>query len=143
VSLRFVTTTEESFSKTELHLQCGDLYPHVVCNVETWLDHSVLDNEVTISSYCLLSLDVAEYCCTLGTICHTMSHLPILKTWNCWDLYCTMVIATVFVSMHSTVHIPPLTKCYCMSDSCATYENLQKSSFCACRVRIHPPQGLI
>jgi len=35
VSLRFITATEESFSKTELHLQCGDLYPHLVCNVET------------------------------------------------------------------------------------------------------------
>ena len=63
------------FLKTwyDLHLQCDDLYPQVVCNVETRLDHSVLDNEVTISSYCLLSLDVVEYCCTLGMICHTMS----------------------------------------------------------------------
>ena len=128
MSLRFFIAMEESSSlkRDDLHLQCDDLYPQVVCSVETWLDHSVLDNEVTISSYCLLSLDVVEYCCTLGMICHTMSHLRILKTWNCWDLYCTMVIATVFVSMHCTVHIPPLTKCHCKSDFCVTYENLQK-----------------
>ena len=41
-----------------------------MCNVETWLDNSVLDNELTISSYSLVRLEVVEYCCTLGMICH-------------------------------------------------------------------------
>jgi len=51
MSLRFFIAMEESSSlkRDDLHLQCDDLYPQVVCNVETWLDHSVLDNEVTIS----------------------------------------------------------------------------------------------
>ena len=34
----------------ELYLLCGDLSFHIVCIVETWLDDSVLDSELTISS---------------------------------------------------------------------------------------------
>jgi len=37
----------------ELHLLCGDLSFHIVYIVETWLDDSVLDNELAISSYSL------------------------------------------------------------------------------------------
>ena len=70
MSLRFFIAMEESFSlkRDVFHLQCCDLYPYVVCNVETWLDNSVLDNELTISGYCLklVRLDiVVEYCCTI------------------------------------------------------------------------------
>jgi len=32
----------------ELHLLCGHLSFHIVYIVETWLDDSVLDNELTI-----------------------------------------------------------------------------------------------
>jgi len=50
-------------SSLKLHLQCVDLYPHVICNVEIWLDNSGLDNEFTISSYSLVRLEVVDYCC--------------------------------------------------------------------------------
>ena len=39
--------------RDELHLLYGDLSFHVVI-METWLDDSVLDNELTISSYSLV-----------------------------------------------------------------------------------------
>ena len=41
----------------ELRLLCADSSPRVVCIVETWLDDSVFDNELTISNYCLVRLD--------------------------------------------------------------------------------------
>lgn len=41
----------------ELRLLCADSSPHVVCIVETWLDDSVFDNELTIPNYCLVRLD--------------------------------------------------------------------------------------
>ena len=42
----------------ELRLLCGDLNPHVVCIVETWLDNSVLDNQLTISYFQLFSCKI-------------------------------------------------------------------------------------
>ena len=41
----------------ELRLLCADSSPHVVCIVETWLDDSVFDNELTFPNYCLVRLD--------------------------------------------------------------------------------------
>ena len=44
----------------ELHLLCGDLSLHIVCIVETWLAHFLLDNELTISYLQLLSGKVKQ-----------------------------------------------------------------------------------
>ena len=41
----------------DLCLLCADSKPHVVCIVETWLEDSVFDNELTVSNYFLLRLD--------------------------------------------------------------------------------------
>ena len=41
----------------DLCLLCADSKPHVVCIVETWLEESVFDNELTVSNYFLLRLD--------------------------------------------------------------------------------------
>ena len=98
----------------ELSLLCADSSPHVVCIVETWLDDSVFDNELTIPNYCLVRLMVAVYCCTLGMTCHTMSFLWVLKTLSCLELPCTMVTITVFVFVHFIAHLPPLIL-YCNS----------------------------
>ena len=102
----------------ELRLLCAESSPHVVCIVETWLDDSVFDNELTISNYCLVRLDeidmVAVYCCTLGMTCHTMSFLWVLITLSCLESLCTMVTITVFVFVHFIAHLPPFIL-YCNS----------------------------
>ena len=41
----------------DLCLLCADSKPHVACIVETWLEDSVFDNELTVSNYFLLRLD--------------------------------------------------------------------------------------
>ena len=41
----------------ELRLLCADSSAHVGCIVETWLDDSVFDNGLTVSSYCLVRID--------------------------------------------------------------------------------------
>ena len=95
----------------ELSPLCADSSPHVVCIVETRLDDSVFDNELTVSNYCLVRLEidmVVVYCCTLGIICHTMLLSQVPKTLSCWELLCTMVTVTVCVFVHFIVHLPPL-----------------------------------
>ena len=70
----------------ELQLLCAESSPHVECIVEPG------DNELTISNYCLVEIDmVAVYCCTLGMTCHIMSFLWVLETLSCLELLCTTV----------------------------------------------------
>ena len=41
----------------ELKAICATSIPDIVCVVETWLDNSILDNEVTVPNYQLFRLD--------------------------------------------------------------------------------------
>ena len=81
-----------------MHLLCGDLSFHIVYIVETWLDDSVPDNELAISSYSLGG----------GGLLHIrdLSHNAMLMDNK--ELPFTMVVATAFVSVHCTVCLPPL-----------------------------------
>jgi len=83
----------------ELRLLCGDLSFHIVYIVETWLDDSVLDNELAISSYSLGGgglLNIRD--------CHTMQCLWI--TWNC---HCTMVYSSSHFCLCALYSLPSTT----------------------------------
>ena len=89
----------------ELRLLCADSSAHVGCIVETWLDDSVFDNGLTVSSYCLVRIDRNTHsgillCIKHAWICHTMLLTQALKTLSCWELLCVMATVTIFVFVH-------------------------------------------
>ena len=89
----------------KLRLLYADSSTHVGCIVETWLDDSVFDNGLTVSSYCLVRIDRNTHsgillCIKDAWICHTMLLTQALKTLSCWELLCVMATVTVFVFVH-------------------------------------------
>ena len=69
-------------------------------------DCHVFDNELTVFNYCLVTLDTNRHG---GDDCQTMLLSQVLKTLSCWELPCTMVTVTVYVSLNFTVHLAATT----------------------------------
>ena len=95
-----------------LYSVCGDLNPHVVCIVETWLDNSVLDNELTISNYFLVRLDRNRH--GGGVLLYIRGDLSynviFMGPDNLELLGVTLYIMERFcLFVHCTVHLPQLT----------------------------------